>query len=671
MAKPPLPLFGSNFRSGVQVYFCRSCGIIGRSYRLKYDTCGSAPKYAGAANVVVVNVDGTWAVGRQLFTYVSQPPVIRSVSPLNGPPAAQVVIQGDHFDSLAQNIDVQFNGIPARVISASPHAITAIVPFDATTGPITVSVFGQTARGPSFTVNALPYSANFAAQNFEFVDASIANGGTAIGFNNNDDAIAFVNLPFDFILFRDIYLTGSRISIAINGYLSLDSLPVDEFQNGPLPSKTVSRTGIATGTIGNVPPSQIAPFWDDLIMHSDSVVTTKVVGAAPKRRLVVEWSNLSILDENGDDLNASVTFEAVLYEGSNDVQFFYRNMTGPRSDGSSATVGAQNAKRDAGIQTGFNLPVASTGYFITYYFQNGTYSNSPSGAAESLFTAQVKIIPSAPQNESTFTGLSFFAPVSMSVALKAMDASGNLITGAGIRNPVSLNLAAGQQSAKLVSELFGLQSFDGWIEADASAKGLGVFVMTGSTDLRHLDGSLGQDASADFILFHTGASAVLVNPSSRVANVTLTDFTSLNQRLLAIPPLTRVVTTIFDVTRVHSSEPLAVLERSVASGSFSSSAGVPVSQAQPALLPGRPNRWGIFIAVNRSQRYGYPPESHCQLRNFVRICWGRRECSCTNFARRFTRPSTRRREHRSCSRYSKLAVWYDAFARLTSRCSRY
>src|SRR5438105_4147424 len=113
------------------------------------------------------------------------------------------------FDSRTQNIDVAFNGMSARVISASLNVITAIVPFGATTGPITVSLFGQTATGPTFTVTAAPTSTNFAERNFNFIDASSGNGGTVLSFSNNDDSIALVKLPFDFILFRDIYIADS------------------------------------------------------------------------------------------------------------------------------------------------------------------------------------------------------------------------------------------------------------------------------------------------------------------------------------------------------------------------------------------------------------------------------------------------------------------------------
>src|SRR5437016_8224476 len=109
-------------------------------------------------------------------------------------------------------------------------------------------------------------------------------------------------------------------------------------------------------------------------MPPQAAITTKTVGAAPNRQFILQWSNMSLLDENGRDLNANLTFEAILFEGTNDIQFLYRSMSGPRSDGSSATIGAQNLKRDTAIQTGFNQPIVASGYFRTYHFQNGSYA---------------------------------------------------------------------------------------------------------------------------------------------------------------------------------------------------------------------------------------------------------------------------------------------------------
>src|SRR5262249_6278115 len=134
------------------------------------------------------------------------------------------------------------------------------------------------------------------------------------------------------------------------------------------------------------------------------------------------------------------------------------------------------------------------------------------------YQPQTKIIPSAHESNVEFSGLALLAPTAMSVVLRAYDATGSPMLGSGIHNPATISLSGGQQVARLIPELFGFQNFDGWIEAEASAPGLGVFTATGAWDGSTLDGSIARDPSADFVLFHSGATAIFVNPSSRVVN---------------------------------------------------------------------------------------------------------------------------------------------------------
>jgi hypothetical protein len=670
---------GVSFRPGAQVYF-GGLPASGVSVVDSGTILVNAPQNSpGAMNVVVVNSDGTWGSASGAFTYEALPPVITSVTPLIGPPATLVVIAGENFDSHLQNVAVQFNGIPARVISTTSNTITTVAPFGVTTGPITVSIFGKSVTGPVFTATAPSPSTNLATPAFNFIDASVAAGGANLVFTSDDDAVASAVLPFNFNLFRDIYLAGSAVSISTNGFLSFESVPAGQtFQNGPLPGQSVSQPMGGTGVI---PPSLIAPFWDDLVMKSGSTISARTVGNAPNRQFVVEWSNMSILDENGNDRGASLVFEAVLFEGSNDIQFLYNSLSGPSSDGSSATIGAQNLSRSAAIQTGFNQPIVSSSHFKTYHFNNGAYTElapdasppstpvvtdegaltanrtqlaaswvsqdpesgirefqyaigtSPGGTEVKSFESttqnsivvtglnlqpgttyyfavkaintvglvsntsvsdgiqydpeyqpQIKMIPSAPESSSQFTGLALLAPTAMSVVLRAYDSNGGMVFGSGIRNPSTVSLAAGQQYARLIPELLGLQSFDGWVEVEASAPGLGIFAATGGWDMSTLDGSVARDTSDDFVLFHAGANGIFVNPSSRVANVTMTSLSGLSSESFSIPSRGRVVKPLRSAVRVQSSEALATIERSDRPGKLAINEAVPVRTGQVTLV---------------------------------------------------------------------------------------
>ena len=362
---------GTNFRPGVQVYFG---GLAAVSVTLLDSgtlqaTAPAAPP--GFTNVVVMNADGTWGVAFGAFSFLTAPPVITSVAPLSGSAATVITIAGDHFGSFKQNVQVSFGGALSRIISVTDNEIQAVVPYGAASGPVLVKVVGQSALSPSFTVTKAVPSANTATAAYNFKDASFAAGGTPLAFGDTDDGVAFISLPFTFSIFRDIYAAGERLSISANGWISLEAASDRGYQNARLPAATVPQTAGGTGT---VPASLIAPYWDDLFLKAGiSNVSIRVAGTAPNRQLIVEWSNLSILDESGNDQNASITFEAVLYEGSNDIQFLYGDLSGPLSNGSSATVGMQNLNRTSAVLTSFNQPTIKNRSVLTYTYNNGNY----------------------------------------------------------------------------------------------------------------------------------------------------------------------------------------------------------------------------------------------------------------------------------------------------------
>ncbi len=349
---------GQNFRSGAQVYFG---GLTASNVQVVSPTTIQAmapPNSGGPANIVVINADGTWGVAASAFTYAALAPQIASVAPLSGTPATAVNISGSEFSNRLADMDVRFNGTPANVVSTSRTSVTVLVPWTATSGPVTVSVAGQTAAGPTFKVIPPAASTNLAQATATFIDATA--GGTVLSFGNNDDAAALTVLPFGFTLFDKSHAPGSTIAISTNGWMSLDAFTAPDLAGTPLP-----------GT--SMPPALIAPFFADLKLPANASVSVRTAGTAPNRQFVVEWLNASILDAQGNDLAAAVTFEAVLYEATNDIQFIYQSTAGPGSDGSSATIGIQNSARTRAVQTGFNQSIVSAGTVIAYHFINGSY----------------------------------------------------------------------------------------------------------------------------------------------------------------------------------------------------------------------------------------------------------------------------------------------------------
>jgi len=79
-------------------------------------------------------------------------PVITGVSPAAGAPGATVTISGSSFGATQGTSTLSFNGAIATISSWSDDQIVAQAPDTATTGPVTATIGGISAQGPTFTV---------------------------------------------------------------------------------------------------------------------------------------------------------------------------------------------------------------------------------------------------------------------------------------------------------------------------------------------------------------------------------------------------------------------------------------------------------------------------------------------------------------------------------------
>ena len=350
----------------------------------------TGPNGCRSLALLVVNPDGSNARLQSAFDAVSPAPTIDSVSPGSAEVTSVVTLSGTNFDPVPEYNRVHFNDHPAEVISATESRIVTVVPFGATSGPITVETCGQIATSSEFSVLPLQPSRNRPQPKFSYLDLSRDSEASRLEFQLDDedqtpdDSIARIALPFKFILFTRTFLEGSPVNISTNGWISLSPglAGTAEWENGRLPGHRVPRPN---RSVGRMPANLIAPFFHDLVVgRADSGVYTRVLGEAPKRRLIVEWKNFSAYDDVYDDdeqgpqpdYTTRLTFQAVLYEGSNDIAFLYRKLQGPLTQGESATIGLQNDGRDQAIQFGFNRPRLSEGRSLFFRFnpEDGSYA---------------------------------------------------------------------------------------------------------------------------------------------------------------------------------------------------------------------------------------------------------------------------------------------------------
>jgi hypothetical protein len=456
---------GQNFGTGAQVYFGGLLASNITSVDSRTIRATTPINSGGPSTVVVVNPDGTWGAQPQAFVYAPVTPLISTVSPLTGSPATIVQIQGTGFDTGIQNVAVQFNGTPATVISASRTSIQAAVPYNATSGAISVTILGQTATGPSFTISPASVSTN--VPTFSFVDASAAAGGTVLTMADPDDSAALVPLPFTFTLFDKTYPAGTMISVSTNGWVSLDAVTAPYFQSVTLPGATAQ--------------AMIAPYFDDLFVRAGGNVMVRTLGTSPNRQFVIEWSNVGILDQNGADRGATLTFEAVLYESSNDIQFVYQSVTGPDSDASTATIGFQNSARNKAVLVSYDQSTVSTGFKVAYQFTNGnyilmngvpsTFSISPTGVTSFVTSGSSKNLTvgyAATQQSSgaTASGVAIFGfrPNGVLVTEAAVPSSGLIQSGriyAFVGNSVDTGIAIANPNPSPATVTFNFTDANG------------------------------------------------------------------------------------------------------------------------------------------------------------------------------------------------------------------
>jgi len=141
-----------------------------------------------------------------------------------------------------------------------------------------------------------------------------------------DDCVSNVALPFTFNFygnnFNDLYISS-------NGNIQFGATPNAAYVNDNPPT--------AAG-----PNNAIYPCWDDLYpVGGGGGIYYQTDGVAPDRRFTVAWNN--IMQFGG---GATETFEAILYEGSNNIELRYGSMPNDAGGGGPCggdyTIGVEN-----------------------------------------------------------------------------------------------------------------------------------------------------------------------------------------------------------------------------------------------------------------------------------------------------------------------------------------
>jgi len=181
---------------------------------------------------------------------------------------------------------------------------------------------------------------------FSWID--IRSTGTIILPNSDDVVQTGIPIGFSFNFYGAQY---NQISVSNNGLLFVGPV-TGQYTNEPIGSSS--------------PNGFMAPFWDDLVTYRSTTdaVYYKTIGVAPNRIFVVEWFET----QHYSSSPTGITFEAILYEGSNNIQFQYLDVdfgTSFYNNGASATVGIESTD-GRGSQYSFDEPVLSPNLAILF-----------------------------------------------------------------------------------------------------------------------------------------------------------------------------------------------------------------------------------------------------------------------------------------------------------------
>ncbi len=178
------------------------------------------------------------------------------------------------------------------------------------------------------------------------------------GWDLDDGCFNIPAIGFDFQYYGNVY---SDIYVCTNGFINFGSCAT-ESANREIPGQ--SGGGGADSGFHDF----IAAFWDDLDLghFAGATVYYALQGDSPEREFIVEWYQVPHID----DAASRLTFQAVLFEGSNDILCQYNSMTdsgGGFSTGLSATLGIEAGNRFQGLEYSYDQAKVVDGLAVRYY----------------------------------------------------------------------------------------------------------------------------------------------------------------------------------------------------------------------------------------------------------------------------------------------------------------
>ena len=145
-------------------------------------------------------------------------------------------------------------------------------------------------------------------------------------------------------------VVSANIGVSTNGFIRLlgatQTMTAGPAVNEILPTTNTTMT----------PGGLIAPFWDDLNGNgANDTAQWQVVGTAPNRRLIIQWTNWGYVGGGGaTDMTVQVQITESTGTADSEIIFIYDGVTDAREGGNSATIGIQASGGGSALQYSFD-----------------------------------------------------------------------------------------------------------------------------------------------------------------------------------------------------------------------------------------------------------------------------------------------------------------------------
>jgi hypothetical protein len=192
------------------------------------------------------------------------------------------------------------------------------------------------------------------------------------------------------------------------------------------------------------PNNYIAPFWDDLVVDPSGKILYTTFGAAPNRKMVVQFTNMGFYTHPV----ILGTFQVILYETSNKIQIQYRLLAdnnSTRTHGGTATIGLEDQTGTGGTLYSFQSPTAiSTEQAISFTPPGPIYTINDNAVYDGIYLTTNLSLPepgittliSPPENAVIGTGHTFeWSAASYATSYKLYISTSSDLSGSTSYNP--------------------------------------------------------------------------------------------------------------------------------------------------------------------------------------------------------------------------------------------